>query len=141
MKKYLLDTNVLLRFLLDDHAELSRAAAGLFQQAADGKCLLILIDLGIAEAVWVLTSYYKLERQTVAQSLAKVIVKAGIQCPALEPVLDALARFKATNCDFFDCYLAAQAAASGVAIASFDKDSKKFEDASLWDPEALNEQG
>ena len=141
MKKYLLDTNVLLRFLLDDHAELSRAAAGLFQQAADGKCLLILTDLGIAEAVWVLTSYYKLERQKVAESLAKVIVKAGIQCPALEPVLDALARFKATNCDFFDCYLAAQAAASGVAIASFDKDSKKFEDASLWDPEALNEQG
>ena len=54
----------LLRFLLDDHSELSQAAAGLFQQAADGngKCLLILTDLGVAEAVWVLTSYYKLKR-------------------------------------------------------------------------------
>ena len=136
MKKYLLDTNVLLRFLLDDHPELSKAAAGLFQQAADGKCLLILTDLGIAEAVWVLTSFYKLERQKVAESLAKLLIKAGVHCPTLEPVLDALARFKATNCDFFDCYLAAQAASSGVAIASFDKDFRKFEDASLWDPEA-----
>ena len=72
MTKYLLDTNVLLRFLLDDHAELSQAAAGLLQQAADGKCLLILTDLGVAEAVWVLTSYYKLERQAVAESLAKI---------------------------------------------------------------------
>jgi len=137
VKKYLLDTNVLLRFLLDDHAELSRAAAGLFQQAADGKCFLILTDLCIAEAVWVLTSYYKLERQTVAESLAKMIAKAGIQCPTLEPTLDALARFKASSCDFFDCYLAAQASASGVAIASFDKDLKKFEDVSLWEPEKL----
>ncbi|HEY5741096.1 MAG TPA: PIN domain-containing protein [Terrimicrobiaceae bacterium] len=137
MNKYLLDTNVLLRFLLDDHAELSRAAAGLFQQAADGECLLLLTDLGIAEAVWVLTSFYKLERQRVAESLAKMIVKAGIQCPTLEPTLDALARFKASNCDFFDCYLAAQAAASGVAVASFDKDLKKFEDVSLWEGERL----
>ena len=126
MKKYLLDTNVLLRFLLDDHPELSRAAAGLFQQAADEKCLLILTDLGIAEAVWVLTSFYKLERQKIAESLAKLLLKAGVYCPTLEPVLDALARFKATNCDFFDCYLAAQAASSGVAIASFDKDFEEI---------------
>ena len=136
MKKYLLDTNVLLRFLLDEHPEPSVATARLFQQAADEKCLLILTDLGIAEAVWVLTSYYKLERQKVADSLAKLLLKAGVQCPSLEPVLDALARFKATNCDFFDCYLAAQAASSAVAIASFDSDLRKFEDASLWDPEA-----
>jgi predicted nucleic acid-binding protein len=133
VKKYLLDTNVLLRFLLDDHAELSQGAAGLFQQAADGKCVLILTDLGVAEAVWVLTSYYKLERQTVAESLAKMIVKAGIQCPTLESVLDALARFKASNYNFFDCYLAAQASALGVAVASFDKDLKEFEDVSRWD--------
>jgi predicted nucleic acid-binding protein len=136
VKKYLLDTNVLVRFLLDDHPEPSVAAARLFQQAADEKCLLILTDLGIAEAVWVLTSYYKLERQKVAESLAKLLLKTGVQCPSLEPVLDALARFKATNCDFFDCYLAAQAVSSGIAIASFDKDFRKFEDASLWDAEA-----
>ena len=62
-----------------------------------------------------------------------MIVKAGIQCPTLESLLDALARFKASNCDFFDCYLAAQASALGVAIASFDKDLKKLEDVSLWE--------
>jgi predicted nucleic-acid-binding protein len=87
VKKYLLDTNVLLRFLLDDHPELSRAAARLFQQAADEKCLLILADLCIAEAVWVLTSYYKIERQKVADSLAKLLLKAGSKFPAWSPYL------------------------------------------------------
>ena len=133
MKKYLLDTNILLRFLLADHDELSPKAARLFQRAADREWLLILTDLGIAEAVWVLTSYYKLERKPVAESLAKLLVRAGVHCPDLDPVLDALARFKATNCDFYDCYLAAQAVASGVGIASFDKDFSKFKDVTLWD--------
>ena len=79
MKKYLLDTNILLRFLLGDHDELSPIAARLFQRAADREWLLILTDLDIAEAVWVLTSYYKLERKPVAESLAKLLlVRAGV---------------------------------------------------------------
>ena len=133
MKKYLLDTNMLLRFLLADHAELSPKASRLFQQAADRKCLLVLSDLGIAEAVWVLTSYYKIDRKSVVDNLAKLIVRAGVHCLALDSILDALARFKATNCDFFDCYLAAQAVASGIGVASFDKDFAKFTDVTLWD--------
>ena len=133
MKKYLLDTNVLLRFLLGDHDELSPKAARLFRRAADRECVVILTDLSIAEAVWVLTSYYRLERKPVAESLAKMLVQAGVHCADLEAVLDALARFKKTNCDFYDCYMATQAVAAGVAIASFDKDFAKFKDVTLWD--------
>jgi predicted nucleic acid-binding protein len=133
VKKYLLDTNVLLRFLLGDHDELSAKAAWLFQQAADRECLVVLTDLCIAEAVWVLTSYYKLERKPVSENLAKLLVRAGVHCPDLEALLDALTRFKTTNCDFYDCYLAAQGAAAGIAIASFDKDFTKFKDVTLWD--------
>ena len=75
MKKYLLDTNMLLRFLLADHAELSSKASRLFQQAADRKCLRVLSDFGIAEAVWGLTSYYKIDRKSVAENLAKLVVR------------------------------------------------------------------
>ena len=112
----------------------SRAAARLFQQAADEKCLLILTDLCIAEAVWVLTSYYKIERQKIGIALPNCCSRQGSNVPALSLYLTP-GRFKATNCDFFDCYLAAQAASSGIAIAS-DKDFRKFEDSSLWDAEA-----
>jgi predicted nucleic acid-binding protein len=136
MKKYLLDTNILLRFLLADHAELSPKATRLFQRAAEREYLLILTDLGIAEADWVLTSYYKLKRAAVAESLAKMLVRVGVHCPDLDQVLDALNRFHTTNCDFYDCYLAAQAVASGAGIASFDHDFSKFNDVTHL---ALNE--
>ena len=56
----------------------------------------------------------------------------GLHCPDLAPVLDGLARFKVIHCDFYDCYLAAQAVASGVGIASFDKDFSKFKDVTPW---------
>lgn len=133
MKKYLLDTNVVLRFLLSDHDALSPIAVRLFQRAADRECLLILTDLGVAETVWVLTSYYKLARKPVAIILAKLLVQAGVHCPDLDAVLDALARFETTSCDFYDCYLAVQSVASSVGIASFDKDFAKFKDVTLWD--------
>lgn len=42
MTKYLLDTNVLTRFLLGDHDTHSPAARKLFGEACDGKCTLIL---------------------------------------------------------------------------------------------------
>jgi predicted nucleic acid-binding protein len=79
------------------------------------------------------TKAYKMKRDRVAESLAKPLVRAGIHCPDLGPVLDALARFKVTNCDYYDCYLAAQAVASGVEIASFDRDFSKFKDVALWE--------
>lgn len=132
MTKYLLDTNVLLRFLLNDHEDHSPLAADIFRQAVTGKCVLILTDVAIAEAVWVLTSFYKIDRRNTADKLVKVINSTGIKCPNREQMLDALSRFKATNCDFFDCYLAAMASDSGYHVASFDQGFKKFKDVTVW---------
>ena len=132
MKRYLLDTNVLLRFLLDDEKKLSAQARSLFQQAESGTCLLILTDVALAEAVWVLTSFYKVDSQVVAETLANVLGKPGIHCDNADILLDALKRFRDTKCDFFDCYLAALAAESGDGVASFDRDFRKFPDIDLW---------
>ena len=136
MTRYLLDTNVLLRFLLADDEKQLPAVKRLFQHATEGRCVLVLGDVALAEAVWVLSSFYKLDRKPIAESLAKIITKPGIHCPNVDTLLDALARYQDTNCDFFDCYLASQAAAEGDGIASFDQDFRKFEDVHLWDWDA-----
>ena len=133
--RYLVDTNVLLRFLLEDHRELSGKAIGLFKGAAEGKYALILTDLALAEAVWVLTSHYKIPHQEVANTLTGLITRPGIRCWNTELLLDTLARLESTGCDFLDCYLAALAKASGDTVASFDEDFKRFQDVKLWKPE------
>ncbi len=122
----------MLRFLLDDEKKLSAQARALFQQAESGTCLLVLTDLAVAEAVWVLTSFYKVDAQAVAETLANMLGKPGIRCDNSDVLLDSLRRFRESKCDFFDCYLAALAADSGDGIASFDRDFRKFPDVEVW---------
>ena len=132
MIRYLLDTNVLLRFLRGDDARQSSAARTLFSEACDGKCVLILTEVAVAEAVWVLASFYQTGREQIAEGLSKVILSAGVRCVKQNEMLDALQRFASTKCDFLDCYLAALAAASGDHVATFDKDFERFDDVKRW---------
>ena len=132
MIRYLLDTNVLLRFLRGDDAQHSPSARTLFSDACDGKCVLILTEVAVAEAVWVLDSFYHTGRKQIAEGLSKVILSAGIRCVKRDEMLDALKRFASTKCDFLDCYLAALAAASGDYVATFDKDFDQFDDIGRW---------
>lgn len=136
MTRYLIDTNILVRFLVNDDADQFAQVVQLFQQAADGLCEIVITDVLIAETAWVVTSpkLYALDRSDVADKLTAFTVQPGIRCQNSPALLDALRRFKDTRCGFFDCYLAALAAASGDAVASFDKDIRKFKDVTIWKP-------
>ncbi|MCY3708941.1 MAG: PIN domain-containing protein [Caldilineaceae bacterium] len=133
MTNYLLDTNVLIRFLRDDHEDHSPAAHRLFLEALAGECLLILTEVAVAEAVWVLLSLYKIDRRQIAEELQYIVKSPGIRCVNRNELLDALDRFALTRFDFLDCYLAALAAASGDHVATFDNDFVRFKDVLRWD--------
>ena len=127
-----MDTNVLLRFLRGDDAQHSPAARALFSDACDGKCVLILTEVAVTEAAWVLDSFYQTGREQIAEGLRKVLLSAGIRCVKQDEMLDALQRFASTECDFLDCDLAALAAASGDHVATFDKEFDQFDDIRRW---------
>jgi len=133
MTNYLLDTNVLIRFLREDHEEHSPAAQGLFLEALSGECVLILTEVAVAEAVWVLLSVYKIDRRQIAEELQFVAKSPGVRCVNRNELLDALDRFAITRFDILDCYLAAMAAASGDHVATFDNDFVRFTDVLRWD--------
>ena len=55
---------------------------------------------------------------------------------ARDTVADALKRLKdKPTLDFADCWLAAQAAAKKLEVASFDRDLDKFKDITRYEPE------
>lgn len=140
MIRYRLDTNVLVRFLTHDDAAQAAKVDMLFQHAVDGRCLLILSKIVLVETVWVLHSVYDLPRDRIAESLGKLVIKPGIRCEEGQITLDALYRYKQHNLDIVDCFLAAQSAAEGDAVATFDKDFGKFPDVQLWNHEAGDEE-
>ena len=50
-----MDTNLVVRFLTNDHPTMSRSAAALFEESASGKTDLLLETTIVAEAIFVLT--------------------------------------------------------------------------------------
>ena len=114
-----LDTNVLIRHLTGDPPAQARRATAFLERADE----LLLPDLIVAEVVYVLESFYELERPRVAE-----LVRAIIGFPAIavvdEPLLlRALEVYEVDRLDFAEAYLVANAEASGVqTIASFDRE-------------------
>ena len=64
MTRYLIDTHILVRFLVNDDADPFAQVIGLLQQVADGQSEMIVTDVLIAEVVWVTTAakFYALDR-------------------------------------------------------------------------------
>lgn len=128
MRYLILDTNILVRFLMQDHAPHNAAATSLFEKAENGEVTLYLDRIIIAETIYVLFGQHKRTRPVIATALLGIIGNAGIEVCEGTVMMDALERFAHTNVDFADCWLAAHAAHSGYGVASFDKDLDKFKD-------------
>ncbi len=117
----IVDTNVVVRFLRSEdrqHAE----AVRVFEAAQAAGNQLVLLDVVVAETIFVLTAHYGLGREAVADSMAKIINHGaiGVANPAI--LGEALARYATTKLHFVDCYLVAMAKAAGREIATFDKE-------------------
>lgn len=83
---------------------------------------LLLTDLVVAECVFVLESFYGVERARVAE-----LVRAALALPAITvldsaSLLRALEVYELDRLDFAEAYLVAQAEATGVReVVSFDR--------------------
>lgn len=133
--KYIVDANVVIRFLTEDHLIHSPAARIFFEEAQQGKHNLVLTEMCIAEVVWVLISYYKKDRRLVSKFLETLIQRQGMIVPNKEVMLNAFERFGKTKIDFIDCYFAALSVSRRQAVVSFDRDLDKFKDVKRIEPE------
>lgn len=113
-----LDANVLIRHLTGDPPTQARRATAFLERADE----LLLADLIVAEVVYILESFYEVERQRVAE-LARAIIGFPAIVVVDEPLLlRALEVYEVERIDFAEAYLVASAEATGVeTIASFDR--------------------
>lgn len=83
---------------------------------------LLLSDLVLAECVYVLESYYEVERDRVAELMRSALALPAIDAVDPSTLLRALEIYELDRLDFAEAYLVAQAEASGVGrIISFDR--------------------
>lgn len=83
---------------------------------------LFLADLVLAECVYVLESFYEVERQRVAELMRAAIALPSVAVIDVSLLLRALEVYEIDRLDFAEAYLVASAEATGVAaIVSFDR--------------------
>ncbi len=127
-KRRLVDTNLIVRHLVQDHEKHAKAAGRLFDACDRGELIIVLLPTVLAECVFVLESFYGHPTTNIASALSRFISSPGIEIDGIAVQLDALDRFKRTKVHFVDCLIAATAAAKALPIASFDQDFRKFDD-------------
>ena len=133
--RYLVDTNVLLRFLSGQPPEQAAAARKLFERAANGEVVLEVSPIIVAEAFYTLHSFYGVERKTAAEKLSLLLQQHGVKLRDADAVFSALECIQAANVGFADAVLASVATEEKLSVASFDRDFGKL-GAARYEPTA-----
>ena len=126
-KRRLVDTNLIVRYLVQDHEKHAKAAGKLFDACDRGDVVIVVLPAVLAECVFVLESFYEHPRGDIASALSRLISSPGVEIDAAIH-LDALDRYRKTKVHFVDCLIAATAATEDMPVASFDQDFQKFTD-------------
>jgi predicted nucleic-acid-binding protein len=127
-KQRLVDTNLIVRYLVQDHDKHARVAGKLFDACDRGEVGIVVLPVVLAECVFVLESFYRHPRTDIASALGRLISSPGVDISEVTVHLDALNRYKRTKAHFVDCLIAATAVAKNVPVATFDQDFRKFVD-------------
>ncbi len=130
-QRRLIDTNLIIRYLVQDHERHAKAAGKLFDACDRGEMTLVVLPVVVAECVFVLESFYKQPSTDIAQVLGSLVSNPGVELDELAMHLDALERYGKSRMHFVDCMLAAAAASRRVPVATFDSDFKKFSDVTV----------
>ena len=113
--------NVLLRYALNDHIELSPKA----REIIDQHIVEVPIEV-LSEVVFVLTGHYKIDRQSVSTGLRLFFEQTQCTLSHRESVLRALEYFGQGSLDFVDCILAGYADVEKDEIFTFDDKLQKL---------------
>jgi predicted nucleic-acid-binding protein len=127
-RRRLVDTNLIVRYLVQDHEKHAKAAGKLFEACDRGELVIVVLPAVLAECVFVLESFYERARGDIAAALGGLISSPGVEIGAAVIHLDALDRYRKTKVHFVDCLIAATAASENMPVASFDQDFRKFGD-------------
>jgi predicted nucleic acid-binding protein len=117
-----MDTNLFIRYLVNDDPGKADRVEKLLEQAKSGKIRLVTADLVIAEVIWVLESAYGLKNVEITPMVKGILATPGIEVTNAELVGRSLDYYESLNIDFIDGYIAAVMDKMKITdIYSFDK--------------------
>lgn len=121
MKKYIPDTNVFLRFILDDIPSQVKKAEEFFQRAKNGKIEIVVPQIVIFEIHFVLEKYYKLTKAETTEKIKAILSAEYLKVESKEIFLKAIDHWSNKNISFPDAFLISAAENIQAELYSFDR--------------------
>lgn len=122
---YLIDTNIIIRFLVGDHTEHLAQSSAIFERVEKGEIEVHILESVVMEAFFVLTKFYKLPKEEVINDLKRILLLEGMVNDDKLILFETLSIIENKNIDFVDALLCARQRLQGSEILSFDNDIKK----------------
>jgi len=117
-----LDTNVLVRFLVEDEPAQADLAARLIEREIAAGKRVFVSQIVLCEVVWVLASAYRFRRAEIAGMLADLLRSRDLEIEDRERAARALETYAKGKGDLSDFLILECAKAAGcTAVATFDK--------------------
>lgn len=120
-----LDTNVLVRYIMQDDPKQSPKATRLIE-SLDSDNPGYITQVSVVELYWVLTSSYELTCPQVAQALEVILRSKQLLVERADQVMRALRVFGQGKADFADCLIERAASGAGCSqTITFDVGASK----------------
>jgi len=122
---YLLDTNIIIRFLVGDNEEHLAKSTEYFEQIELGSMEVEILSDVLMEAFFVLTKFYKLPKIEVISDLKTILSFEGVVNKDKVILFEALSIIENKNIDFVHALICAKCKFQNYEKLSFDKDLSK----------------
>jgi len=119
--RVLLDANIVVRFFEGDKATHYKQSVSIIRDISTGKTNALLLDLIVAEIIYVTRRVYKREKSEIVQVLKEIISMPSLYVENQLVLFHALDIYASTNIDFADAMLCAKKQLEGYEVLSFDK--------------------
>lgn len=121
MRRVLIDTNVLLRFILNDIPSQADLVEKLFNDANAKRVELVVPQIIIFEVTFALEKYYAFEKNLVIDRVQSLLSARFLNIQDKDLFNSALGIFKSSNISLVDAFLKAECQAMDLELVSFDK--------------------
>lgn len=120
----LLDTNIILRFIVGDNDQQRIEAKKIFKDAQKGNLKLLLKVVVVAEVCYVLEVFYKKTLEEIASSMEVLLSQKWLKVEDRKGLLGMWNNYR-NRLHFVDSYLLSSAKANKYKILTFDNDLNK----------------
>ncbi len=119
---FVIDANVIIRYLLADHPKHFRQASALMERVKSGEVGAFIPQGVMVECVYVLLKFYGVPRTEISENLATILNYRGVVNDDRAIMVSALQIFGEKNVDIVDAIVHAVSVEHGWASFSFDRD-------------------